>query len=297
MGSGTSPTDVGDDTDVIGSPGVIDGSGAAASLPGIAQVKGLVTKSQAFGDGFDFSDVTGLFGEIASTFYTGLGAITDPVNFLAGTVVSFLIDFIQPLEDLLGLVTGNPERMDLEIAKWDRVTAALTAISEEVGKVPGEDIPGWRGDAAIVAKARLDECSEAIAATANDVTRVRLVLQGASLLATSLQAVIKGELTKFLIAQIPKWLTALAAAGPSFGASTAAQAAITAVEAARTYITAIGWVQKAMAVFARLQTALKVVETIKYEAVIAKMITTGADMWARHKEAEDGPAFDSSGLT
>ncbi|HEY1175176.1 MAG TPA: hypothetical protein VGF17_03390 [Phytomonospora sp.] len=297
MGSGTSPTDVGDDTGVKDSPGIFDGSGSVSGLPGYAQVKGITTKSAAFGDGFDFSDVTGLFGEITSTFYTGLGAITDPVSFLSGTVVSFLIDFIQPLEDLLGLVTGNPERMDLEIAKWDRVTSALAAIAEEVGKVPGEEIAAWRGDAATIAKTRLGECAEAIAATANDVTRVRLVLQGASLLATSLQSVIKGELTKFLIAQIPKWLAALAAAGPSFGASTAAQGVLTAVEAARTYVTAIGWVQKAMAVFAKLQTALKVVETVKYESVIAKMITTGADMYARHSAAEDGPSYDPSAMT
>ncbi|MEV0650314.1 hypothetical protein AB0I28_34140 [Phytomonospora sp. NPDC050363] len=297
MGSGDSATDVGDDTGVKNSPGIFDGSGAASGLPGYAQVKGLTTKSAAFGDGADFSDVTGLLGEISSTFYTGLGAITNPANFLAGTVVSFLIDFIQPLEDLLGLVTGNPERMDLEIAKWDRVAAALNAIGEDVGKVPGEDIANWRGDAAGVAKTRLGECSEAITATANDVTRVRLVMQGASLLATSLQSIIKGELTKFLLAQIPKWLTALAAAGPSMGASTAAQATITAVEAARTYLTAVTWVRKAMAVFEKLQTALKVIETIKYESVIAKVVTTGADMYVRHQESKDGPAFDPGGLT
>src|SRR5690606_72087 len=67
----------------------------------------------------DVASVQGAAAALAAHLWA-LG--TDPVHWLITAGLGFLVDVLQPIEDLLGLVTGNPERMAGEIDKWRRVS-------------------------------------------------------------------------------------------------------------------------------------------------------------------------------
>jgi len=157
--------------------------------------------------------------------------MADPLNFLIGAGLGFLIDVIQPLEDALGLVTGNPERMEAEIAKWERVQTALKPLSEEIRSAANEGLISWEGKAANAAKQRLNLFADGVAATGEDVSQIVMILNIAKTVMDIAQAFVISLMATFVEWLIYTWVPALAAAGPTFGASTAAAGAATGVQA------------------------------------------------------------------
>jgi hypothetical protein len=81
----------------------------------------------------------------------------DPVKWLAGTLVSFLIETFQPLEDLLGLVTGNETRMQESGQMWQEVGNAMPPISEYMNSTVEGELASWMGDDGDVARTRVME--------------------------------------------------------------------------------------------------------------------------------------------
>lgn len=81
----------------------------------------------------------------------------DPVAWLAGTIVSFLIETFQPLEDLLGLVTGNETRMQESGRMWQEVGNSMPPIADYMNTTVEGELSSWLGDDGDVARTRVME--------------------------------------------------------------------------------------------------------------------------------------------
>jgi hypothetical protein len=81
----------------------------------------------------------------------------DPIQWLAGTIVSFLIETFQPLEDLIGLVTGNETRMQESALMWREVGNSMPPIADYMNTTVDGELAGWQGEDGEVARTRVIE--------------------------------------------------------------------------------------------------------------------------------------------
>ncbi len=204
------------------------------------------------GDG-EWSELASIAGGVADLGFSVMGYMADPLNFLISAGLGFLIDVVQPLEDMLGLVTGNPERMGTEIAKWDRVGSALAPLADEIRSAADDGLVGWQGKAADAARQRLHEFADGVTSLTNDVGQLKMIMDLAKALMETAQGLVTGLMASFVEWLIFTWVPALAAAGPTFGASTAAAAAATTGEAATTTSRATSFIERVMQILQKLR--------------------------------------------
>jgi hypothetical protein len=183
-------------------------------------------KNLAAGDG-DWTELTGIMDEAVSLGLTGAAAAADPFHFLISNGLGFLIDLIQPLEDALGWVTGNPERMEGEILRWERVGQSQAPLAEAVLAVSENGLATWQGLVADAARQRFGSFAGGIAGTGDDIQKVVYILRIAQTTMTLAQAFVIGLIATFVEWLVFTWVPALASAPVTFGGSTAAASAAT----------------------------------------------------------------------
>jgi hypothetical protein len=174
-------------------------------------------------------DITQLAGDVGHFLY-------DPAGFVIEAGLAFLIDFIQPLEDLIGLATGNAERMEHEINKWNTVRQAMGPLSDEVRNVANETLASWLGEASETGKIRIHELAIAIDNIDHAMANLTTIMELAKALAETLHDALISLLADFIKPVVYYWIAAIAAAGPTFGASTAGAASYTTVQYAFTVV-------------------------------------------------------------
>jgi hypothetical protein len=204
--------------------------------------------------GGEMSDLYSVAGSVADLALNAVVYMADPLNFLITAGLSFLVDVVQPLEDLLGLVTGNGERMGSEITKWGRVGDALGPLANEIRAAADQGLIGWSGKAADAARQRLHEFADAVASLSNDVNQLKMILDLAKTVMETAQQLVISLIATFIEWLIFTWVPALAAAAPTFGASTAAAGAATTVEATTTTTRAVSFVERVINILRRLRT-------------------------------------------
>ncbi|MFK3979033.1 hypothetical protein ACI2K4_01510 [Micromonospora sp. NPDC050397] len=155
----------------------------------------------------------------------------DPLNWLISAGLTFLIDFVQPLEDLLSLFTGNAERIEAYAQKWQELGAALVPLGAATLQAANDQLIEWQGKDAEAAKARLTEFSEAIRATGGEAASIAGLLTLFSKIMAAAQQIIIGIMATLIEWMIIEWVAAMALAGPTMGGSVAAAGAATAVQA------------------------------------------------------------------
>src|SRR5690606_1864290 len=97
--------------------------------------------------------ITGLAGSIsgiqgaAENFWGMVEGITDPkfdpVQWLAGTLIDFMIQVFQPLEDLVGMVSGNESRMRTSSSMWNAVSGGAPQVADYVQSIGEEHLSDW----------------------------------------------------------------------------------------------------------------------------------------------------------
>jgi hypothetical protein len=215
----------------------------------------------------DQTELTNIGASLGEIGLTGVAFAMDPMNFLISAGLGFLIDVIQPLDDLIGLVTGNAERMEGEIAKWERVGNALEPLSEEVRAAADKGLITWNGKAGDAAKNRLGEFADGVAGVAADVKLVTRVMDMAKMIAEALREFIVSLVATFVQWLVVTWLAALAAAPVTAGASTAAAGATTAAQTAVTLSRGVRMMDKVAKVYKRVGTVLKKVNSRSLDRV------------------------------
>ena len=192
----------------------------------------------AFDDGgLSFSEVRGLASEgtgFVQSCMDVTGFATDPIGFLAGKGLDFLISICQPLQDAIHFVSGDGDALSRAAGNFGNIAQGLADFGEQFGQHAQEALSKWDGQAAETAADKLGQFAggiDGVAAKAGDIAQL---LQISSMVMTVIEEFIKALLTEFITWLIMIWIPALAAAIPSCGASTAAAGTATGVRAAQT---------------------------------------------------------------
>ncbi|WP_025272262.1 hypothetical protein [Haloglycomyces albus] len=221
----------------------------------------------------DWDSVTGLVGDMndnISTIADSASEFTDvvseiganPVEWLAGTIVDFLMEAFQPLEDLVQMVTGNEERMLTSADMWSTVADGCGQVGQYVAESGLNPIQEWEGAAASAAKTRIDEASQAVSNMGFVATGLNYLLQLMSKVAKSLY-----ETVLDLIKQGVQWVLErivpyIAASFATFGAASAVAVGDTIRKVAQLVMTAWDWIKKAMNIFEQAMQAIEIVQSI-----------------------------------
>ena len=195
-------------------------------IPGLGGLTTAIQKSAHLAsDDPDWRELADIGGGVADLGANIVAYAADPLNFLISSGLTFLVDVVQPLEDLLGLVTGNAERMDAEIARWGRVAAALTPLADEIKQAADQGLLGWQGRTADAAKQRLHEFAGGVTGLADEVQKLTVIMSIARTLMAIAQGLVIGVLSTLVEWLVFTWSAAMAVAIPTAGASTAAAGA------------------------------------------------------------------------
>ncbi|WP_335992000.1 hypothetical protein [Glycomyces sp. MUSA5-2] len=173
-----------------------------------------VEKIQKVGRAENAGELIGAVADVSNSLLGTLNdvaqAITDPLMFLISAGLDFLISLIQPIDDLVGMVTGNGERMNQEIQRWDPIKDALPPIGEAVAKVPEEMLTAWSGKDGDAAREKIAEFAEAVVDVGDKIQVMQGLLQLTELIATLIRKTLLDIAGKWASQQIITW----AAAGP-----------------------------------------------------------------------------------
>ncbi|WP_433409765.1 EspA/EspE family type VII secretion system effector [Saccharomonospora azurea] len=75
-------------------------------------------------------------------------AVTDPIGFVAGQVISWMLEHIEPARKALDDLAGNPDMVKAYAQSWTNVEEELTALGDEMKTVAPAETEGWTGGAA-----------------------------------------------------------------------------------------------------------------------------------------------------
>lgn len=96
--------------------------------------------------------------------------IGSAVGSLVMMIQTFILETLQPVQDLFGMITGNPDRIRISKAMWETLAAGISPIGQELVKLSETLGEAWQDDAGAAAQHRLLE--------GNDVIQVSAALAG-----------------------------------------------------------------------------------------------------------------------
>lgn len=149
------------------------------------------------------------------------GLATDPLGWLIGQGLNFLITVVQPLQDLIHWVSGDGPALLNAASNFSKIGQGLEQYATKFVKTADEQLKSWQGGAKDAAKARLDKFATGIAGTSGQAGDIAQLLQVSSMVMTVIEEFIKALLTEFVEWLVLIWIPALAAAAPTFGGSIA----------------------------------------------------------------------------
>ena len=169
-------------------------------------------------------DVDGVLGDIADFALSAAPPLWDPLGYLISSGLSFLIDFVQPLEDMIGLVTGNAERINADAAMWAQVSDDLTQLAEDIHGAVDQYLSDW-ANSGEAARAKLNAFAKGVEGIAGEVDGLGTLLTASAALMDAAKSMVIEVLAQLIEWLVVTWLAAQAAAIPTLGASEAAAAA------------------------------------------------------------------------
>lgn len=175
--------------------------------------------------------VDGTLGAISATL-DGLALLSDPIGSLLQYGISWLIEHVKPLSEVLDWLAGDPGQIAGNAQTWRNVAASVEEQAAELGKAVRWDVSEWGGtagaayrdwasqqEAAINGLAKAAETMAAITEAAGFlISTVRIMVRDAIATCVSRLAVYAGELlvtagvaTALVIEQVASTVAAWAA--------------------------------------------------------------------------------------
>lgn len=200
--------------------------------------KAFTSGKEALSDGsVSFDEVRGVAAEGAGFVQSCMGVTeiaTDPVGWLVGKGLDFLLAICQPLQDAIHFVSGDGGELSRAAGNFGGIGQGLAGFGEQFAQHAQEALAKWEGQAAQTAADKLGQFAGGVEQVAGKAGDIAQLLQISSMVMTVIEEFIKGLLTEFITWLIMIWIPALAAAVPSCGASTAAAGTATGVRGAQT---------------------------------------------------------------
>ncbi|MGW3467545.1 WXG100 family type VII secretion target [Saccharopolyspora sp. NPDC000995] len=221
-------------------------------------VKDIIKANDDAGKG----DVEALKGDIESYLSSATSFALDPMGFLIGTGVEFVINFVAPVRDAIQLVTGDSEALAKGAEAFAGVQGDIDKLAENLtNKLDGE-LADWDGEAADALRKKMAKFIEGVKATGGQANNLSQLLQMSATMMEAAEGVIKGILADFLTWAITTWITATASAGPTFGGSIAAATAVTTAEAGITCARAAQQIQKITKIIGHIMDVITAIKAI-----------------------------------
>ncbi|WP_435591471.1 DUF6531 domain-containing protein [Nocardia sp. bgisy118] len=90
--------------------------------------------------------------------------VVDPLGTLAGFGVGWLIEHVEPLQEALNWVAGDPDQIEAYAKTWSNVSEKINEAAEAHKQAVEKDISEWQGATATAYRARAAETADALAA-------------------------------------------------------------------------------------------------------------------------------------
>lgn len=197
-----------------------------------------VKAKEAAGKTGDTGGVFGLTSEgsalVTSVVEFGQGMVMDPIGWLVGQGLNFLISVVQPLEDAIHFVSGDGPALQQAGENFGAIAQGISDLSTRFTEDLQSTVTTWGGSASEAAATKLGEFASGIDGVAGQAGELAELLMMSSMVMQIIEDVIKAILSELITWLIMIWIPALAAAVPSCGASTAAAGAATGVRVAST---------------------------------------------------------------
>ncbi|EHR59411.1 hypothetical protein [Saccharomonospora cyanea] len=197
------------------------------------------------------SDLRGLAADGASFISSCSGVVsdfaTDPIGWLVGEGLGFLISICQPIQDAIHFVSGDGPALSAASESFANIAQGVSDFADQFFEECRTTLAEWDGGAAEAAAAKFGEFAQGIRAVAGEAGNIGQLLKISSMFMTVIEEFIKALLTELVTWLLMIWIPALAAAVVTAGASTAAAGAATGVRAAQTGARAtkqVNWLRK-----------------------------------------------------
>lgn len=243
------------------------------ALEAIPIVGNFVKAKEALGDADETGGASALSSEgsalINGLVEAGQGLAMDPLGWLVGQGLNFLISVVQPLEDAIHFVSGDGPALQQAGENFGAIAAGIAEMRTSFEDDLQSTVQTWGGSASDAAGTKLGEFAHGIDGVAAQAGELAELLMMSSMVMQVIEDVIKAILTELITWLIMIWIPALAAAVPSCGASTAAAGAATGVRVAST-------ASRVSRIVAKLRQLLtKIMDFLRKLATKAKDIGTG----------------------
>ncbi|WP_068063863.1 DUF6531 domain-containing protein [Nocardia xishanensis] len=90
--------------------------------------------------------------------------VVDPLGTLAGFGVGWLIEHVEPLQEALNWVAGDPDQIEAYAKTWSNVSEKINEAAEAHKRAVEQDISEWQGATATAYRGRAAETADALAA-------------------------------------------------------------------------------------------------------------------------------------
>ncbi|MEU6857287.1 hypothetical protein AB0B28_00210 [Glycomyces sp. NPDC046736] len=151
------------------------------------------------------------------------GLIGALVGNLATFGMNFLMQYVQPVQDLVGILTGNPERIKTSASMWDALSNELAEQATGLTAAARKLDAAWHDDASEAAVVRIGEGNDILLVAAQLSTSVATALEFCASVFEKVQGYLMsrvsdvvGLVMEFLISGVPKWPELLLESIPMF---------------------------------------------------------------------------------
>jgi hypothetical protein len=202
-------------------------------------------------------EVTGaMTGLVTGLAMDAFKFMKDPIYALASAGVTIVMDLVQPLDDLILMVTGDDGEMQRQVDVLTQVQTALDAIGGEITTDLDSNLPTWDGEAADWASNELGGIAASAGAIAHGAGSLAQLLDWARLLAITVYEVIQAILSELVAWLITRGLVALATSTVTAGGSVVAFLLSAAIKAAQMLVRGTKKFRLGKQGFETLQTSL-----------------------------------------
>jgi hypothetical protein len=191
-------------------------------------------------------------GEIQGLGSDVMGVLTDPIGTLVSAGITIILDLVQPLDELLMMVSGDAAEMQRQIDVLGQVEAALGALDGEIANAADANVTTWDGEAAAAAGNAIGGLAATAGAMGERAKDVAALLDWARMLAETIYEVIKAVLTELVSWAVTRGVVALATSVATAGASVVAFVMDAVVTASRMLLKATRKFQFAQQIFMKL---------------------------------------------
>ncbi|GLY41234.1 hypothetical protein Amsp01_072570 [Amycolatopsis sp. NBRC 101858] len=172
----------------------------------------------ALGLGSIATDTTSFIQSSASTI---TDIATDPLGWLVGQGLNFLIGAVQPIQDAIHFVSGDGPALGIAADNFTAIATGLDQLAKNFAEVADTSLANWKGNAGDAARTSLGEFAHGIGGVSAKSGDLAQMLQLSSMLMSFIEDLIKAILTELITWLVMIWIPALAAAVPTCGASVA----------------------------------------------------------------------------